>query len=347
MKNQERNADSPKFKEQIIRAFGIDPAEIPRWEELSLGQLYAFLSRHPSLNELYEADANAERNHRMDVLDDLRAMWHYEEDGGAPTPDELRHYGEAAWAAIEEIVRDADDEGRNLLVSYAQLEDHTLNIPTGAEQWTPDNIRRAAALLQVPIQYDWEGFSEVWDVIRFEILEDQLDTLVQRLDTQEMLTGRWKARPQNTMAETPVGALRRRVRTELPPTGFFANEAEAQAFDAFQQAFGFFLDDAYTEEIIHALGVWQPSGAWYSGVNVKELDTYMRRVAGTLLQTEDFPKNLTPVKRKGGVEVEIPHQTKQRALKFLKALQHYEETVGITASDDTHAPKTDFPANVG
>ncbi|MCY3550005.1 MAG: hypothetical protein OXU27_04495 [Candidatus Poribacteria bacterium] len=332
MKNQERNADSPKFTEQIIRAFGIDPAEIPSWETLSLGQLYAFLSRHPSLNELYEADANAERNRRMDVLDDLRAMWHYEEDGGAPTPDELKHYGEAAWAAIEEILQDANKEGRALLESY------TLDIPTGTERWTPNNIRRATALLQIPLQHDWEGFSEVWDVMRFEILEGQLDTLVQRLDTQEMLTGRWKARPQNTMAETPVGALRRRISAELPPPGFFANEAEAQAFDAFQQAFGFFLDDAYAEKTMHALGVWQPSGAWYSGVNVKELDTYMQKVAETLLQTEDFPKNLTQVKQKGGVEVEIPHQTKQRALKFLKALQHYEETVGITASDDTHSP---------
>ena len=57
---------------------------------------------------------------------------------------------------------------------------------------------------------------------------------------------------------------------------------------------------------------------WYSGVNVKELDTYIGRVAKHLSQTE------------------IPPQTQQRALAFLKALQHYKETVGITASDDTH-----------
>lgn len=321
MKNQERDTDSPKFTEQIIREFGIDPAEIPSWEELSLGQLYALLSRHPSLTELYEADANTERNRRMNVLDDLRAMWHYEEDGGPPTPDELKHYGEAAWAAVDEIIRDADTEGRDILAFYARVENYTLDIPTGDEQCTPDNIRRATAILQIPLQYDWEGFSEVWDVIRFEILEGQLDTLVQRLDTQEMLTGRWKARPQNTMAETPVGALRRRVSAELPPPGFFANEAEAQAFDAFQQAFGFFLNDAYAEEAMHALGVWQPSCAWYSGVNVKELDAYIGRVAKHLSQTENPPR------------------TKQRMLDLLKAIQHYKETVGITASDDTHGPK--------
>jgi len=239
MKNQERNAVSPKLTEQIIREFGIDPEEIPGWEELSLRQLYTVLSCHPSLTELYEAGANAERNRRMDVLDDLRAMWYYEEDGGAPTPDELKHYGEAAWTAVDEIIRDADTEGRDLLAFYAQVENFTLDIPTGAEQWTPDNIRRATAILQIPLQHDWEGFSEVWDVMQFEILEGQLDTLVQRLDTQEMLTGRWKARLQNTMAETPVGTLRRRVSSELPPPGFFANEAEVQAFNTFQQAFGF------------------------------------------------------------------------------------------------------------
>ena len=122
MKNQDGNTGSPKLTEQIIREFGIDPAEIPSWGKLSLGQLYALLSRHPSLTELYEAGANAERNRRMDVLDDLRAMWHYEEDGGTPTPDELKHYGEAAWAAVDEIIRDADAEGRDLLAFYAQVE---------------------------------------------------------------------------------------------------------------------------------------------------------------------------------------------------------------------------------
>lgn len=326
MKNRERNTDSPKLMEQIIRAFGIDPAEISSWETLSLGELYALLSRHPSLNELYEAGADTERNRRMDVLGDLRAMWHYEEDGGAPTPDELKHYGEAAWAAIEEILQDADKEGRALLESY------TLDIPTGTERWTPDNIRRATALLQIPIQHDWEGFSEIWDVIRFEILEDQLDTLIQRLNTQEMLTGRWKARPQNTMAETPVGTLRRRVSSELPPPGFFVNEAEVQAFDTFQQAFGFFLDDAYIEKAMHALGVWAPNGTWYNGVNVKTLYTYIGQVAKYLLNN-----NLTHIM--GGLRVEALQQTKQQTLYLLQALQHYAETVGITTSNDTHGTK--------
>ena len=332
MKNQERNTDSPKLTEQIIRAFGIDPAEIPSWETLSLEEFYALLSRHPSLNELYEAGANAERNRRMEVLDDLRAMWYYEEDGGAPTPDELKHYGEAAWAAVDEIIQAADTDGRDLLAFYAQVENYTLDIPTGAEQWTPDNIRRATALLQIPLQHDWEGFSEVWDVMRFEILEDQLDTLVQRLDTQEMLTGRWKASPQNTMAETPVGLLRRRVSSELPPPGFFANEAEVQAFDTFQQAFGFFLNDAYVEKAMHELGVWDPNGTWYNGVNVKALDTYIRQAA------EYFSKNnLTQIM--GGLRAEALQQTTQRTLDLLRALQHYAETVGITASDDPHGIK--------
>lgn len=165
-------------------------------------------------------------------------------------------------------------------------------MPTGAEQWTPDNIRRATALLQIPSQHDWEGFSEVWDVIRFEILEEQLDTLVQRLNTQEMLTGHWKARPQNMMAETAINALRRRISSELPPPGFFANEMEAQAFNTFQQAFGIFLDDTYVEKVIHELGVWEPIGAWYSGLNVKELDAYIGRVAAYLLQTESPLKQL-------------------------------------------------------
>lgn len=312
--------------EQIIRAFGIDPAEIPNWETLPLGKLYALLSRHPSLNELYEADANAERNRRMDVLDDLRAMWHYEEDGGAPTPDELKYYGDAAWAAIEEILQDADKEGHALLESY------TLDIPTGAERWTPDNIRRATALLQIPLQHDWEGFSEVWDVTRFEILESQLDTLIQRLNTQEMLTGRWKARPQNTMAETPVGTLRRRVSSELPPPGFFANEAEGQAFDTFQQAFGFFLEDAYIEKVMHELGGWDPNGTWYNGVNVKTLDTYIGQVVKCLSSN-----NLSQIM--GGLRAEALQQTKQRTLDLLQALQHYAETVGITTSNDTQGPK--------
>lgn len=331
MKNQERNTVSPKLTEQIIRAFGIDPEDIPSWEALSLEELYALLSRHPSLNELYEADANAERNRRMDVLDDLRAMWHYEEDGGAPTPDELKHYGKAAWAAIEEILQDADKEGRALLESY------TLDIPTGTEQWTPDNIRRATALLQIPIQHDWEGFSEVWDVIRFEILEGQLDTLVERLNTQEMLTGRWKARPQNTMAETPVGTLQRRVSSELPPPGFFANETEAQAFDTFQQAFGFFLNDAYVEKAMHELGVWDPNGTWYNGVNVKALDTYIKQVAEYLSKKTISSNNLTQIM--GGLRAEALQQTTQRTLDLLQALQHYAETVGITASDDPHGTK--------
>ena len=129
------------------------------------------------------------------------------------------------------------------------------------------------------------------------------------------------------MAETPVGALRRQVSAELPPPGFFANEAEAQAFDAFQQAFGFFLDDAYAEHAMHELGVWEPSGTWYSGLNVKELDAYIGSVAKHLSETE------------------TPHITKQRVLDLLKAIQHYKETVGITASDDTHTPKTDSPAD--
>lgn len=317
--------------EQIIRAFGIDPAEIPSWETLSLGELYALLSRHPSLNELYEARADAERNRRIDVLDDLRAMWHYEEDGGAPTPDELKHYGEAAWAAIEEILQNADKEGRVLLESY------TLDIPTGTERWTPDNIRRATALLQIPLQHDWEGFSEVWDVMRFEILEGQLDTLVQRLDTQEMLTGRWKAHPQNTMAETPVGTLRQRVSSELPPPGFFANEAEVQAFDTFQQAFGFFLNDAYVEKAMHELGVWDPNGTWYNGVNVKTLDIYIQQVAERLFQNKLLYNNLTSVT--GGLRAEALQQTKQRTLDLLQALQHYAETVGITTSNDTQGTK--------
>ena len=171
MKNQEQNTVSPKLTEQIIREFGIDPAEIPSWEELSLRQLYTVLIYHPSLTELYEAGANAERNRRMDVLDDLRAMWYYQADGGAPTPDELKHYGEAAWAAVDEIIQDADTDGHNILAFYARVENFTLDIPTGAEQWTPDNIRRATAILQIPLQHDWEGFSEVWDVMRFEILE--------------------------------------------------------------------------------------------------------------------------------------------------------------------------------
>ncbi|MYG08081.1 hypothetical protein F4167_15995, partial [Candidatus Poribacteria bacterium] len=265
MKNQERNTVSPKLTEQIIREFGIKPEEIPSWEELSLRQLYTLLSCHPSLTELYEAGANAERNRRMDMLDDLRAMWYYQADGGAPTPDELKHYGEAAWAAVDEIIRDADTEGRDILAFYAQVENFTLDIPTGHERWTPDNIRRATAILQIPLQHDWDGFSEVWDVMRFEMLEGQLDTLVQRLNTQEMLTGRWKARPQNTMVETPVGTLQQRVSSELPPPGFFANEAEVQAFDTFQQAFGFFLDDAYVEKAMHELGVWDPNGTWYNG----------------------------------------------------------------------------------
>ena len=331
MKNRERNIDSPKLTEQIIRAFGIDPAEIPSWETLSLGELYALLSRHPSLNELYEADANAERNRRMDVLDDLRTMWHYEENGGAPTSDELKHYGEAAWAAVEEILQDADKEGRTLLESY------TLDIPTGTERWTPDNIRRATALLQIPIQHDWEGFSEVWDVMRFEILENQLDTLIQRLDTQEMLTGRWKARPQNTMEETPVGTLQLRVSSELPPPGFFANEAEVQAFDTFQQAFGFFLNDAYVEKAMHELGVWDPNGTWYDGVNVKALDTYIGQVAEYLSQNKVSLNNLTSVM--GGLPAKALQQTTQRTLDLLQALQHYAETVGITASDDPHGTK--------
>lgn len=331
MKNQERNTDPPKLTEQIIRAFGIDPAEISGWETLSLEELYALLSRHPSLNELYEADANAERNRRMDVLDDLRAMWHYEEDGGAPTPDELKHSGEAAWAAIEEILQDADKEGRALLESY------TLDIPTGTERWTPDNIRRATALLQIPIQHDWEGFSDVWDVMRFEILEGQLDTLIQRLNTQEMLTGRWKARLQNTMAETPVGTLQRRVSSELPPPGFFANEAEGQAFDTFQQAFGFFLNDAYVEKAMHELGVWEPNGRWYHGVNVKTLDTYIGQVIEYLSKNNLLLNNSTKIM--GGLRAEALQQTTQRTLDLLRALQHYAETVGITASDDPHGPK--------
>ena len=337
MKNQDRNTVSPKLTEQIIREFGINPEEIPSWEELSLGELYALLSRHPSLTELYEVDANAERNRRMDVLDDLRAMWYYQEDGGAPTPDELKHYGEAAWAAVDEIIRDADTEGHDILAFYAQVENYTLDIPTGAEQWTPDNIRRATALLQVPLQHDWEGFSEVWDVMRFEILEGQLDTLVQRLDTQEMLTGRWKAHPQNTMAETPVGTLRRRVSSELPPPGFFANEAEVQAFDTFQQAFGFFLDDAYVEKAMHELGVWDPNGTWYNGVNVKALDTYIGQIAEYLSQNKLLYNNLTSVM--GGLRAEALQQTKQRTLNLLQALQHYAATVGITTSDDTHGTK--------
>lgn len=300
MKNQERNTVSPKLTEQIIREFGIDPEDIPSWEELSLRQLYTLLSCHPSLTELYEAGENAERNRRMDVLDDLRAMWYYAEDGGAPTPDELKHYGEAAWAAVDEIIQAADTDGRDLLAFYAQVENYTLDIPTGAEQWTPDNIRRATALLQIPLQHDWEGFSEVWNVMRFEILEGQLDTLVQRLNTQEMLTGRWKASPQNTMAETPVGTLQRCVSSELPPPGFFANEAEVQAFDTFQQAFGFFLNDAYVEKAMHELGVWDPNGTWYNGVNVKTLDTYIRQVAEYLLKNKVLLNNLTSIM--GGYE---------------------------------------------
>lgn len=300
MKDQAENIGSPKFTEQIIRAFGVDTAEIPQWEALSLGELYALLSRHPSLNELYEANEDAERNRRLSVLDDLRAMWHYEEDGGPPTSEELKYYGEAAWAAIEEIVRDADDEGRSLLAFYAQVEGYTLDMPTGAERCTPDNIRRATTLLQIPLQHDWEGFSEVWDVIRFEILEGQLNTLIQRLNTQEMLAGRWKARSQNTMEETPVGALRRRVNTELPSPGFFANEAEARAFDTFQQAFGFFLDDAYIEKAMHEVGVWDPSGTWYSGLNLKELDIYIGQVATYLLQNKLSFNNLTSIR--GGYE---------------------------------------------
>ena len=335
MKNQAENTNSPKFTEQIIKAFGVEPAEIPQWEALSLGELYALLSRHPSLKELYEANEDTERNRRLSVLDDLRAMWHYEEDGGPPTSEELKQYGEAAWTAIEEIVRDADDEGRSLLTFYAQAEGYTLDMPTGAERWTPDNIRRATTLLQIPLQHDWEGFSEVWDVIRFEILEGQLDTLIQRLNTQEMLAGRWKARPQNTMAETPVGALRRRVRTELPPPGFFANETETQAFDTFQQAFGFFLDDAYIEKAMQEIGVWDPSGAWYSGLNLKELDTYLGQVATYLLHNKPSFNNLTPIT--GGLRAEALQQTQQRTLDLLRALQHYAETLGITPSK-THCP---------
>lgn len=119
MKDQDGNTDSSKLTEQIIREFGIDLTEIPNWKSLSLGQLYALLSCHPSLNELYKAGEDTERNRRMDVLDDLRVMWHYQEDSGAPTPDELKRYGEAAWTAVAEIVRDADDEGRALLEFYA------------------------------------------------------------------------------------------------------------------------------------------------------------------------------------------------------------------------------------
>lgn len=345
MKNQEENIGSPKFTEQIIRAFGVDPAEIPHWEALSLGELYALLSRHPSLNELYKANEDAERNRRLSVLDDLRAMWHYEEDGGPPTSEELKHYGEAAWAAIEEIVRDADDEGRSLLVFYAQVESDTLDMPTGTERCTPDNIRRATTLLQIPLQHDWEGFSEVWDVIRFEILEGQLDTLIQRLNTQEILAGRWKARPQNTMAETPVGALRRRVRTELPPPGFFANETEARAFDTFQQTFGLFLDDAYIEKAMHEIKVWDPSGAWYSGLNVKELDTYVGRFAKYLLQNKLSFNNLPSIT--GGVRTEALQQTHQRTLDLLRAMQHYKETLGITSSNNTHETKTHYPSDLG
>ena len=102
MKDQDGNTDSSKLTEQIIREFGIDLTEIPNWKSLSLGQLYALLSCHPSLNELYKAGEDTERNRRMDVLDDLRVMWHYQEDSGAPTPDELKRYGEAAWTAVAE-----------------------------------------------------------------------------------------------------------------------------------------------------------------------------------------------------------------------------------------------------
>ena len=173
--------------------------------------------------------------------------------------------------------------------------------------------------------------------MRFEILESQLDTLVQRLDTQEMLTGRWKAHSQNTMAETPVGTLRRRVSSELPPPGFFANEAEARAFDTFQQAFGFFLNDAYVEKAMHELGVWNPNGTWYNGVNVKALDTYIGQVVEYLSQNKSSYNNLTLVR--GGLRAEALQQTQQRTLDLLQALQHYAETVGITASNDTHRTK--------
>ena len=211
MKNQERNIDSPKLAEQIIREFGIDPEEIPNYEELSLGQLYALLSRHPSLTELYEADENTERNRRIHVLDDLRAMWHYEEDGGPPTPDELKRYGEAAWAAINEILQDADDAGRTLMAYYAQLGNFTLDIPTGAEQWTPDNIRRATTLLLIPIQYDWEGFSEVWDVMRFEILEGPVGYACP--------TPEYARNVSRTLESTPAKHDGRDTRRGLTPAG--------------------------------------------------------------------------------------------------------------------------------
>ena len=105
-----------------------------------------------------------------------------------------------------------------------------------------------------------------------------------------MLTGHWKARPQNMMAETRYQRLAATYQLRnYHPRASLRMRWKRKRLILFQQAFGIFLDDTYVEKVIHELGVWEPIGAWYSGLNVKELACLYRKSRSIHITNGNLP----------------------------------------------------------